>query len=113
MIGGKDGGQTVIGGNENIRLIDLDRHRDFESSHDVAAAFDAMTTLLGVSRQTGFREGYSAAQQEQLAGLLHAAESYLSRCGMGEQARPIVYAFVEELQRSWQSSPRTDAHERR
>jgi len=103
----------VIPSNDNIRLIDLDRHRDFESSHDLAAAFDAMTALLGLSRQTGFREGYTAAQQEQVAGLLHAAESYLSRCGMGEQARPIVYAFVEELQRSWQPRPRNDAHERR
>lgn len=103
----------MIPSNENIRLIDLDRHRDFESSHDLAAAFDAMTALLGLSRQTGFREGYSAAREEQFAGLLQAAESYLSRCGMGEQARPIVYAFVEELQRSWQPRSASDAPDRR
>lgn len=103
----------MIPGNDNIRLIDLDRQRDFESSHDVAAALDAVTGLLGISRQAGYREGYSAARQEQVSGLLHAAESFLNRCGVADQARPIVYAFVEELQRSWEGPPCPQSLERR
>lgn len=103
----------MIPGNENIRLIDLDRQRDFESSHDVAAAFDAITGLLGISRQAGYREGYSAAREEQVAGLLHAAESYLRRCGVTDEARPIVYAFIEELQRHWRPQSPTDPREGR
>lgn len=81
----------------SIRALEL--QKDLDARRDEAGVLDVMAGLLGASRQTGYLQGYRDARQEQLAALIHAAERYLERTGSAQAARPIVYGFVEQLQK--------------